>query len=247
MLHFVMSCWLACFPFLAQNYPYVPPAPTSGGGGTPALSTQTCASGSPAGSTITMSAFTAVAGSALYLTFFTSTQDSAGTNITSITSKAGGVSTSDTFTQINFKSQTFATIYGYSVFNLTGGSYVIAITGSMGVGIICLTQITHVSSVVANCVGAATSTSAPCATTVTPTTSPAVVLGGIGSYYFSATFSVSSPYALGAQFANSGNGPGSAGSLGDVCTSSCTSPALTPTFTVAGGSYYTVTTGAIFQ
>jgi hypothetical protein len=230
-------------PSVTGGVQNTPPTPSIVG-------TPTCADVPASVGVYTVSSFTATSGAALFIGVTNGNDDTGGTAFTAITSTAGGVPTSDTFTQISYLNEAFQTTYAYSAFSITGGTYVIKLAGSTAsahIGV-CVTQITDVSSVIAHCTGHTTTASGPCSSSITPTATPAVALAVDGSYYIANTYTVSTPYTLGASGASVSNGnAGSFASLYYLCTSSCTSTALTPTFTAATGSFYNTVVGAIYQ
>jgi hypothetical protein len=214
------------------------------------IGTPSCGLVNSAAGIYTVPSFTATAGTALFVGIGNAANDSAGTDFTSVTSTAGGSPSGDTFSQITFASQTFQASYGYSAFSIHGGTYVIKLASSLASGIIgvCVLQIGDVSSVVAHCTGTGATSTGACGSSITPTVSPAVAVGIDASYYHGNTYSVSSPYTIGASGAGAADGsPGSFASLYYVCLSSCTGTALTPTFTVAGTTFYNNVVGAIYQ
>jgi len=241
-----MSLWLSFWP---QSLPLGGIPVSSGGGGPAIVGTPTCSVINPSGSTYTVPSFTATSGAALYISISSGANDTTGTDISAMSSTAGGGASGDTFTQINYQNQGFQTVYGYTVFNIHSGAYVITFTASFGGGGgACVTQVTNVTSSVANCKGTSASTTIACSSSMTPTASPAVVLGGTGAYYHTETYSVGAPYTLGASAASASNGnPGSNASLYYICTSACASPARTPTFTAGGAGYYDSIVGTIYQ
>jgi hypothetical protein len=252
ILAYFLSPWQSTIVGPVKNVgPSTVPAASGGGGGIAVVGTPVCSLVSTVSGIYTVPSFTATSGAALHITIGSSSNDTAGTYFTSITSKAGGVSTGNTFTQINFKAQTFQTTYGYDSFGITSGSYVITLASTLAsssIGV-CVTQITGVTSLIANCTGNSVTATAACGSSITPTASPAIGLGGVSSYYIAESpFSATTPFTLGATNAAGTNGfPGAFANSYYICTASCTSTALTPTFTASTSTYYNGITGAIYQ
>jgi len=213
-------------------------------GGSPSILSETCSSVTATGGVNYIApSFTATAGAALWVTVTNGNADAGGTAWSSANGVAvGGGGGTDTLTQQTFTSQAFQTVYGYTAFNIHGGTYTITFVtaGSPSTNVnMCITQVTNVTSVAFTCLGTTATGTLACTTpaTITPSASPAVVIAGGGAYYQANTYSAGAPYTIGATSTPGVNGnAGSAASLHYVCASSCTSPALTPQFTMTGTS-----------
>jgi hypothetical protein len=181
--------------------------------------------------------------------------------IASVTSTANGSPSGDTFVQIGSAVSgpstgiysCTAAFYASNIHAATTGSggYVVTLTEDVGYAgtLITLEQFSGVTTLDKTCSGNSATGTLACSGSMTPTASPAVVVGGMGGYYFANVPSNGSGYTLpsGATHNSGSNAPGATSSEYQICTSGCTGNTYTPSFSLVTGTMYNEIIGAIFK
>ena len=245
---------------LAQRIPGPGGKVSGGGGGNPALIGATTVIQSFSGATVTLTVSEATgAGNEMAVGMTAETgAGCAGMTFTS-QAKVGGSNVGDVFTLVSGspETQSFQCVFQWTAPNISAasaGQYTITFTQTAGPGIaiagLSEMQFSNLSLIDNQCTGSNTSGSpVSCSGSMTPSTSPVVIVGFTGDYYHTDTVAANTGFTIpsgGSAAAGTDGNPGQINAEYQICLSSCTGTAYTPSFTVTG-SMYSVIIGAVLK
>jgi len=255
MLSFIQIVLLFWHGLFSAQIPFPGPGRAStAGGASPAFVNATSLTGAVLVTDFTLTGFNTTAGNALVVLVSYSTGAGCSVPTPTLASTAGGSPSGDTFTQIGSSvAQAFQCTIVYRAFGIAGAtsnSYIITASSTgwstAGMGAM---QFTVVSSLDQTCSGTGSGATIVCSGSMTPSTSPEVVVGIVSNYYFADTAAAGSGFTIpmGGTAASGTDGtPGSLYMEYLICASGCTGNMYTPDMAITGTGYTNII-GATLQ